>query len=77
MSQSMREDDIGKSKACGLACTMLKYERIFTPLARSQTMALPSCPAEKSTLGSKGCGSSTKTSSSCPWEKSHHSVSAE
>lgn len=46
--------------------TILKYERILTPLARSHTMQFPSCPAEKRILGSKGCGSRTNTSSSCP-----------
>lgn len=45
---------------------MLKYERILTPRARSHTMQFPSCPAEKRILGSKGCGSRTNTSSSCP-----------
>lgn len=53
---------------------MLKKERILTPLAKSHTMAFPSCPAENSTLESKGCGSSTNTSSSCPCRSTHGHV---
>lgn len=43
----------------------------MTPLAKSQTMTFPSCPAEKRTLASNGWGSSTNTSSSCPWKWRH------
>lgn len=62
------DEETGESEGRGVvgSLTMLKYERIFTPLARSHTMQFPSWPAEKRILGSKGCGSRTNTSSSWP-----------